>query len=136
MKFIQTPSLLAAFTGLILAAGPICADELADKGRAIFKQNQQAVVTVQIVVKSKVSMEGMSERSTESKQEATGTVLDASGLTVLALSATDPAGMIQSMLEGQDSRIKMETEIGDIKILLEDSTEVPAEIVLRDKDLD
>ena len=30
----------------------------------------------------------------------------------------------------------METEVNDIKILLEDGAEVPAEIVLRDKDLD
>jgi len=125
-------------------AGAVCAcllltaraDEIGDKGRAIFKQNQQAVVTVQLLVKSKVTMEGMGDRSNETKQEVTGTVLDPSGLTVLALSATDPGALIQSMFEGQDARIKMETEINDLKILLEDSTEVPAEIVLRDKDLD
>jgi len=125
----------ACACGLLLAL-PALADEISEKGRAIFKQNQQAIVTVQIVVKSKVSMEGMGDRSTESKQEVTGTVLDTSGLTVLALSAIDPGAMIQSMLEGQDTRIKMETEISDVKILMEDSTEVPAEIVLRDRDLD
>jgi len=126
----------AACACWLMTAAPAGADEISEKGRAIFKQNQQAIVTVQIVVKSKVSMEGMGDRSSESKQEVTGTVLDGSGLTVLALSATDPGSMIQSMFEGQENKIKMETEISDIKILLEDSTEVAAEIVLRDKDLD
>ena len=126
----------AACAGCLMTASLAEADEISEKGRAIFKQNQQAIVTVQIVIKSKVSMEGMGDRSSESKQEVTGTVIDGSGLTVLALSATDPGSMIQSMFEGQEAKIKMETEINDIKILLEDSTEVPAEIVLRDKDLD
>jgi len=30
----------------------------------------------------------------------------------------------------------METELGDVKILLDDGTELPAEVVLRDRDLD
>jgi hypothetical protein len=123
-------------SGLLLAALPVHADEIGDKGRAIFKENRQAVVTVQLLVKSKVTMEGMGDRSNETKQEVTGTVLEPSGLTVLALSATDPGALIQSMFEGQDARVKMETEINDLKILLEDGTELPAEIVLRDKDLD
>jgi S1-C subfamily serine protease len=128
--------IVVGVASLLLISCLAHADEIAEKGRAIFKQHQQEVVTVQIVIKSKVSMEGMSDQSSEAKQEVTGTVMDGSGLTVMALSATDPGAMIQGMLEGQDSRIKMETEVSDIKILLEDSTEVPAEIVLRDKDLD
>jgi S1-C subfamily serine protease len=91
---------------------------------------------VTIVIKSKVSMSGMGAQSNESRQDATGTVIDPSGLTVLSLSATDPAGLIQNMLEDNDRGIKMETEVGDIKILLEDGSELPAEIVLRDRDLD
>jgi hypothetical protein len=75
-------------------------------------------------------------RANETKQELTGTVLDASGLTVLALSACDPSEMYQRMMGEEYSRSRVETEITDIKILLDDGTEVPAEIVLRDKDLD
>ena len=62
----------------------------AEKGRAIFQKYQHAVVTVQIVVKSKISMAGADGQSNESRQEVTGTVIDPSGLTVLSLSATDP----------------------------------------------
>src|SRR5690348_15910671 len=76
------------------------ADELAAQGRAIFKQHQHAVVTVQLVLKSKFSMAGMGGQSSESRQDVTGTVLDPSGLTVLSLSATDPAQMLQGFMSG------------------------------------
>lgn len=115
------------------------ADELAATGRNLFTQYQHAVVTVQLVLKSKFSMGGMGERANESRQDVTGTVVDPSGLTVLALSATDPGQMMQSMLGGmseEDMKFKLETELSDIKLLLHDGTEVPAEVVLRDKDLD
>lgn len=118
---------------------PVRADELADKGREIFKNNQRAVVTVQVVMKTKYSMGGMGAQDNESKQDLTGTVVDPSGLTVLALSSTDPGSMLQNMMagmSGEDAKFKLETELADVKILLEDGTELPAEVVLRDKDLD
>jgi S1-C subfamily serine protease len=118
---------------------PAAADELAEKGRAIFQKYQRAVVTVQIVQKMKFSMPGMGAQSNESKQDVTGTVVDSSGLTVVALSACEPGDMLQNLMggmAGDDSRFKMQTELGDIKLLLDDGAEMPAEIVLRDKDLD
>jgi len=126
---------LVWFTALAVSCH---ADELADKGRAIFKKNQHAVVTVQIVLKNKISMSGMGGQSSEARQDVTGTVLDSSGLTVLSLSATDPGQLLQNLMGGADdeSRVKVETELSDVKILLDDGTELPAEVVLRDKDLD
>ena len=115
------------------------ADELADKGREIFKKNQRAVVTVQVVVKMKFSVPGMGGQANESKQDVTGSVVDPSGLTVLALSSCEPGDMLQSMMAGmsdEDMKFKMETELSDVKLLLDDGTELPADIVLRDKDLD
>lgn len=114
-------------------------DELAEKGREIFKQNQRAIVTVQLVLKSKFSMRGMGGQSNESKRDVTGTVVDASGLTILSLSGIEPGDMMQSFFGDagdDDPKFKMETELGDVKILLEDGAELPAEVVLRDKDLD
>src|SRR5882724_5807929 len=93
--------LLGSFTA------PLRADELAEKGRAIFTKNEHAVVTVSIVLKMTYSASGQSSSPQESKQEATGTVIDPSGLTVLALSACDPADMYQRM----DARYKIETEV-------------------------
>ena len=127
-------NLLLATTLLLLGSltAPVYADELADKGRAIFTKHRHAVVTVSIVLKLTSSSGGQSSAPQEYKQEPTGTVIDPSGLTVLALSACDPADMYQRM----DSRYKVETEVSDLKIMLADGTEIPAEIVLRDKDLD
>jgi S1-C subfamily serine protease len=103
------------------------ADELSDKGRDIYNKHQHAVVTIQLV--QKLTARG---KSTENKQALTGTVLDPSGLTVLALSSCDPSELSRR-LSGESS---LDIEISDVKILMEDGTEIPAEIVLRDKDLD
>jgi hypothetical protein len=129
----SNPVLLALVLGLAGLATPCPADELAAKGRDIFNQDQHAVVTVQVVLK--MSYSGTS-RSSETRQEVTGTVADPSGLTVLALSAVDPSEMYQRMMAEQSSQYKLDAEVTDVKILLTDGTELPAEIVLRDKDLD
>lgn len=138
MRSLNPVSLACVLLAGTLAA-PLRADDLADKGRAIYTKNQQAVVIVQLVMKTKVSYPGAGERSAEARQDATGTVIDPSGLTVLSLSSTDPTIYIENMMSGRGeeaARVKMESELSDIKILLEDGTEVPAEVVLRDKDLD
>jgi hypothetical protein len=111
-----------------LSAHSALTGELAERGRDILNKNQHAVVTVETVVKAS----GAGGRSSETKQEITGTVVDPSGLTVLALSACDPTEMYRRVSESY----KVEIEVSDIKILLGDGTEAPAEIVLRDKDLD
>jgi S1-C subfamily serine protease len=125
--------LVALILGLAGVAAPARASELAEKGREIFNKNQHAVVTVQVVLK--VSYAGAG-KSSENRQEITGTVVDPSGLTVLALSAADPSEMYQRMMADQGSQNKLDVEVTDLKILLDDGTELPAEIVLRDKDLD
>jgi hypothetical protein len=120
-------------TACTLLAATCHADELADKGRDIFKQNQHVVVTVQTVLKMTDSSGGRSSNPREIKRDLTGTVIDPSGLTVLALSSVDPAELYRRM---SDDYNKIETQINDVKMLLDDGTEIPSEIVLRDKDLD
>jgi len=134
-----------------VAAFPCAAQDLAAKGRELFKKHQASVVTVQLVVKTKMGVAGITGLpggggdARESKEEVTGTVIDPSGLTVVALSSTDPAGLFQGMMssfgelggDGEENvQFKMETEVADVKLLGHDGTEMPAEIVLRDKDLD
>jgi Trypsin-like peptidase domain len=116
----------ALLLGLVPASR---ADEVSEKGREVFKKHQRAVVTVQLVQKGA----GRGGEAQEAKVDITGTVVDPSGLTVLALSMSDPTEMYRRML---GDRYKAELEISDVKILLDDGAEVPAEIVLRDKDLD
>lgn len=126
--------------GVVLVGAALCAparaDEISEKGRALFTKYQHAVVTVQVVLKNKISMAGRGGQSNESRQDVAGTIVDPSGLTVLALSSVDPAQLVQNLMPDDDSRLKVESELTDVKMLLEDGTEVPAEVVLRDKDLD
>src|SRR4051812_47853611 len=91
------------------------AEDLADQGRKIFAANQHVVVTVQLVLKSKISMPGMGGQSSEARQDATGTVVDPSGLTVLSLSVTDPSQLLNMGFGGSDddSKFKMESELSD-----------------------
>jgi hypothetical protein len=89
-----------------------------------------------------MSMGGRDQKS-ESKTETTGTVIDSSGLTVVSLTTTDPGSAMKDTYaramaaRGADmSQFKLESELSDVKIVLADGTEIPAEVVLRDKDLD
>ena len=107
---------------------PSFASDITEKGRDVFNKARLAVVTIEVVVKAS----GPGGRSGESKQDITGTVVDPSGLTVVALSACDPAEMYRRVSQ----EYKVQTEVSDIKMLLDDGTELPAEIVLRDNDLD
>jgi S1-C subfamily serine protease len=126
--------LAVALAASLVARYVASADDFAQWGRAVHKKHQEAVVTVQLVIKNKLSMAGGPSQSNESRQEVTGTVVDPSGLTVVSLSAIDPSQMIQNVMGGD--RIKMESELGEMKLLLADGTEVPADVVLRDKDMD
>ena len=121
--------LFVIFAGILMVAfhGAAHADEFGIKGRDVLAKHSQSVVSVQVVLK--VSYSGSS--GNETKQELTGTVVDGSGLTVLALSACDPSEMYQRLVDD-----RMQAEVTDIKILLEDGTELASEIILRDKDLD
>ncbi len=85
-------------------------------------------MTVQVVVKATAA----GGRSGELKQDITGTVIDPSGLTVLALSACDPYELRRRVTPDY----KVDSEVSDVKILLDDGTDLPAEMVLRDRDLD
>jgi S1-C subfamily serine protease len=111
---------------LVLAAR---ADEFAEKGRIVFQKNHAAVVTVEVVQKAPA---GRSGAPRESKVDLTGTIIDPSGLTVLALSSVDPSELYRRLSEES----KLEIEVSEVKMLLQDGTEVPADIVRRDKDLD
>lgn len=112
------------------------ASEDAAAGREILKNNMAAVVTVQMVVKISSSYSGGNTNEQESKEEATGTIIRPDGLTVLALSSTDPSSILKTMSGGGDPSFKMDTQISDIKLLLFDNTEIPAEVVIRDVELD
>src|ERR1044071_1232398 len=97
---MNTKKLKVIFAVCCLVSHNAFSDELANRARDIFKKYQPAVVTVQLVVKSKFSFGGFGGDARESKQEVTGTVIDPSGLTVLSLASTDPTTLLQGMMSG------------------------------------
>lgn len=106
------------------------------QGRQVLEKYRLAVVTVQLTVKSQMAFMGMDGEESETKSEITGTVISPDGLTVVALSATDPMGMLSNMFGEMTEEMQMSSRVTDTRILREDGTEIPARIVLRDKDLD
>jgi S1-C subfamily serine protease len=124
----------------LYCAAAFSSDGVESQGRAILDKHQKAVVTVQLVIKVKLSMMGMGGEENESKEEATGFVIDPSGLVVLSLSETDPGSLSENVMSGMPGemadRFKIESNVSDVKVLLDDGTEIPGQIVLRDKDLD
>lgn len=111
------------------------ADTAAEKGRNIFETNKSAVVTVLLVINTKVSSPGRPSQEFESKAEATGTVINADGLTVVSLSKVDPSALFDIM-QPDSGGMNYETEVRDAKILMEDNSEIDASVILRDRDLD
>ena len=127
-------SLMISLIALAMAGGAFAEDN-AVAGRKILAKNQDAVVTVRLVVSYNVSFNGRDQHN-ESKSEVVGTVIDPSGLTVISLTTIDPSAMMKARQRGAPQEFKVETEVKDVKIVLADDTELPAEVVLRDKDLD
>ena len=131
LKIIPACSIL-----LLILIGSVSADQQAVMGRQLVAKWDKAVVTIQLVVKTSVSYGGEDGGKRESKNEATGAVIDPSGLVVMSLSATSPEEAMGSMYSGGSRDMKISSQITDIKIITADGTEIPAKIILRDKDLD
>ncbi|MGC8863173.1 MAG: hypothetical protein ACP5R5_10425 [Armatimonadota bacterium] len=119
---------------LVLTAGlgAACTADAGEEARKVIEANKEAVVTVQVVLETKMPYAGESEKE-EKKVSATGTVVDPSGLVVAELSQVDPSA-IMSQMEGETGNYQV--NIVDAKIRTEDGTEIPADVVLRDRDLD
>jgi len=110
--------------GLLLSLISIgFADDVAVSGRKIIDKWREVVIQVKLVVE--VS-------DYENKSEALATVIDPSGLAVISLSSIDPnrAGGEYETAPALTSKIK------DLKMILPDGNELPAQVVLRDPDLD
>jgi hypothetical protein len=126
LKYCQL-SLLA----LVLCLTTLCiveASDIKETARATALKLQKTTVTLRLVVKIKVNAGGQS-RDQEQKIEVAGTVIDPSGLTVVDASSIDPSTRANRM------GMKVEIDIKETMILLEDGTEIESDVVLKDTDL-
>lgn len=116
---------------LLISATGFSADNMSQTGRAITAKNSKAIVTIQLVLEENASYGGQSEKR-ETKMSATGTVIDPSGLVVTALSQIDPMSLMPDM-SGED--FKLTIKVTDALIRQDDGTEIPVDVVVRDRDL-
>ncbi len=125
---------------------PLAAEDTGASAAAkrIFTERQEALVWLSTVAKITVNSEsardgGINLPDREQKMEGLGTVVEASGLTVTALSSIDPSKELSGReVRTRNGLMKLEASavLKEVKIILADGTEVPAEVVMRDADLD
>ena len=138
---------IASVAALVLlsAAQPAKAqdkDPLKSRAKELLKSHQEAVVHVKISMKQSMSIAGQELPGQDSQVEVTGTVIDPSGLAVVAESDIDPTSLLMGLMGGLggglggEGGFESKTDVTDVKIVLPDGKEEPARLVLRDKDLD
>lgn len=113
----------------------------AQQARQLVARNQNAIITVvgTLNVNMTVRNMGVNEKS-ESQVEALGTVVDPSGVVLVGTLPLDPIG---SLMRGvlrlqkgdQTFELEMKSQLGNLRLILADKTEVPARVLLRDDDL-
>jgi S1-C subfamily serine protease len=104
--------------------------------KTIAAKNGNAVVTVKISVKMRVSGDGQTSNE-EQKSEIIGTVISPDGIILVPLSATDPTDIIsRAMGDNEESNFKMNVDVVELKVRTPEGLEIPGKVVLRDQDMD
>lgn len=116
------------------AASFALSDAEANAGRALVKRYADTIVGVELVVTLKGFQGEKALPPREQKREINGTVISANGLTVLSLGDIDPRNSMPPQL-AQQIRFD-EPEFKEVKLRLNDDTEIAARVVLKDADLD
>lgn len=129
--------LIAGLAMLATVGGAQTSDERAS-ARAIVARRSDAVINVAGSIKVRVVMGGREFQNTDEPLQATAAVLDGTGLAVMSLVAIDPSTqMNRLMAAGGTAAAKMEvtSEVSSLRMRLADGQELPARVVLREKDL-
>ncbi len=117
------------------------AGDVARVARDLSVRHKAALVQISGVLK----VEGMPGQMEAAEQplEAIGTVVEASGLTVVSATTINPIKLLKSMSMGADTAgmggadlTQVQATPGQLKIRRADGSEVPARLVLQDDDVD
>lgn len=101
--------------------------------RNLLEKQSESVTWVSVTVKIEVSAGGRSFPPSERKLEALGTILATDGLIVLSLNEVDPTDTILSRMRGPAD---INVNYTEVLILRPDGTEIEADFLLKDEDLD
>jgi S1-C subfamily serine protease len=120
-------------------------DALNAAAKKIFAEKKDSVVWVTGIAKTSFATDSSQETpmnipDRETKVEALATIIDSSGLLVTALAQIDPSRSVntRSLRRTTQGPAKVEatSTLKDVKVLMPDGTEIPAEVVMKDTDLD
>jgi S1-C subfamily serine protease len=101
--------------------------------KELLEKKSDSVTWVSVTVRIEVSSGGRSFPPSERKLEALGTVIGKDGLIVLSLNQVDPTDSILARMRSPGS---VNVNYTEVLILLEDGSEVSANFLLKDEDLD
>ena len=130
-------AVVACVSLLPQAAAAQTPDERA-AARGLVTKYGDAVVTVLGTAKVRINQGGR-EQSRDQRLQATATVIDPSGLAVMSLATIDPSDVLMADAARRPAgapALTVNAETSDLRYRLGDGREVPARVVLRDKDLD
>lgn len=129
--------------GIFLHSARAAEDPLITQAKKVFAEQQDSVVWISVVAKISLQAEGGKEAvnipDREQKNETLGTFIDATGLAVTALSTIDPSRDYNGReVRTRDGTVKIEANVvlKEVRVTMPDGTEIPADIVMRDVDLD
>jgi hypothetical protein len=133
------PILCAAIMLMSVTAHAQTPEERAS-ARGLVTKYGDAVITVLGTAKVRVNQGGREVQNRDERIQATATMLDGSGLAVMSLASIDPSDLIMANAERANRPgappVNVTAESSDLRYRMADGREVPARVVLRDKDLD
>ena len=109
-------------------------NQLQATAQRLVSDGNATVVWVRAVVRIEVSAGGRSFPAQEQKLETLGTIVGNDGLTVVSNSMIDPTASIRKQMRSPSARVNVEFE--EVRILLDDGSEIPSRLQLKDPDLD
>jgi S1-C subfamily serine protease len=141
--FLRSLFVATAVASVLIPSGFAADDSIAAQAKKVFTERQDAVVWVSVVAKISMQAEGGKEAvnipDREQKNEALGTLIDTNGLLVTALGSIDPSREYSGReIRTRDGMIKIEANaiFKEVRVTMPDGTEIPADVLMRDADLD
>lgn len=140
-KLLLALAIATLSTPAFAASGDLKAQAL-----KVFEKNRDAVVWLSATVKQTINFDGpgagaigsRNDGSSE-KVQALAVMIDPSGLLVTSLGSINQGVMIDgSEMDTPAGHVKVraKTDLKDAKVILADGTEIPADLVMKDVDLD
>ena len=140
------PTALLALAAVMATAHAAPAD-LRDAALKIHETHQNAVVWLSVIAKTSMSVDGdapeqikaqLAGQERETTNQTTATFISTDGLLVAALPQLDQSSVVDGRTVQTPMgpiKIKSESQIQEIQVIMPDGTEVPADLVLKDPDL-